>query len=73
MTANDGAAKEKAEYLYAYCSKFNYKNGFIKIEKKAKLYYLKINRRENYTNYDANNVEWEDFGILKDDENIFLP
>ena len=72
MTASDDAAKEKAEYLYAYCNKFNYKNGLIKIEKKAKLYYLKINRRESYTNYDANNVEWEDFGILKDEENIFL-
>ena len=72
MTASDGEAKEKAEYLYAYCNKFNFKNGLIKIEKISNLNYLKINRREVYTNYDANNVEWEDFGILKDSENIFI-
>ena len=72
MTASDGEAKEKAEYLYAYCNKFNLKNGLIKIEKVANLYYLKINRREIYTNYDANNVEWEELGILKDSENLFL-
>ena len=71
MTANDGEAKDKAEYLYAYCNKFNFKNGLIKIEKISNLNYLKINRREVYTNYDANNVEWEDFGILKASENIF--
>jgi len=72
MTANDGEAKEKAEYLYAYCNKFNFKNGLIKIEKISNLNYLKINRREVYTNYDANNVEWEDFGILNNAENIFI-
>jgi len=71
MTASDGEAKDKAEYLYAYCEKFGFKNGLIKITPIADVHYFKINRRETYTNYDKNNVEWEDFGTLTDDKNIF--
>jgi len=72
MTASDGEAKEKAEYLYMYCEKFSYKSGLIKMDKKADINYFKINQREFYTNYDANNVEWEELGTLKDNENLFL-
>lgn len=71
MTASDGEAKDKAEYLYAYCEEFGFYNGLIKIEKIADINYFKINRRANYTNYDKNNVEWEDFGTLADKNNIF--
>ena len=71
MTASDGEAKDKAEYLYMYCEKYGYKNGLIKIEKKVNINYFKINCRENYTNYDVNNVEWEEFGILNDEKNLF--
>lgn len=71
MTASDGEAKDKAEYLYAYCEKFGFKNGLIKITPIADVHYFKINQRETYTNYDKNNVEWEDFGTLTDDKNIF--
>jgi len=71
MTASDGEAKDKAEYLYTYCEKFGFKNGLIKIEEKGDVNYFRINQRENYKNYDDNKVEWEDFGTLTEDKNIF--
>jgi len=71
MTASDGEAKDKAEYLYTYCDKFGFKNGLIKIEEKGDVYYFRINQRENYKNYDDNKVEWEDFGTLIEKKNIF--
>jgi len=71
MTASDGEAKDKAEYLYTYCEKFGFKNGLIKIEEKGDVYYFRINQRENYKNYDNNKVEWEDFGTLIEEKNIF--
>lgn len=71
MTASDGEAKDKAEYLYTYCDKFGFKNGLIKIEEKGDVNYFRINQRENYKNYDNNKVEWEDFGTLIEEKNIF--
>jgi len=71
MTANNKEAKDKAEFLYAYCNQYGFKNGLIKIDKIGNVYYFQINERENYTNYDKNNVEWENFGTLVEEKNIF--
>lgn len=62
MTASDGEAKEKAEYLYSYRSQYNFKGGLIKLKTlPTGLGKFIINQREEYTNYDPNNVQWEDF------------
>lgn len=63
MTANDGEAKEKAEYLYKYCEKFHLKGGLIKlVPVSGTVKKFIINDKEHYTNYDPNNVQWVDFG-----------
>ena len=76
MTASDGEAKEKAEYLYAYCKMKNLKGGLIKLkELPTKCGKFVINQRETYTNYDPNNTEWEDFSEvldLSDKSNVYI-
>jgi len=63
MTASDGEAKDKAEYLYSYRIKHNFKGGLLKmVNKGAGLSIFIINQREYYKNYDANKIEWEEFG-----------
>jgi hypothetical protein len=65
MTAGDGEAKEKAEYLYKYCEKFNYKGGLIKlIPMPGTIKKFIINDKEEYSNYDPNNVQWTNFGTI---------
>ncbi len=67
MTASDGEAKEKAEYLYSYCKMKKLKGGLIKLKEFPTKYgKFVINQRENYTNYDPNKTEWEDFSELFD-------
>ena len=62
MTASDGEAKEKAEYLYSYCKMKKLKGGLIKLKELPTSYgKFVINQRETYTNYDPNKTEWEDF------------
>jgi type III restriction enzyme len=62
MTASDGEAKEKAEYLYTYRQKHKFQGGLIKLKKlPTNLGNFVINQREEYTNYDPNNIQWEDF------------
>lgn len=62
LTSSDGLAKEKAEYLYHYCKINKISGGLIKLKTlPTNIAKFVINRRENYTNYDPNNIEWEDF------------
>lgn len=67
MTASDGEAKEKAEYLYNYCKIKKLKGGLIKLKELPTNYgKFIINQRETYTNYDPNKTEWEDFSEIFD-------
>ena len=55
MTASDGEAKEKAEYLYSYCKMKKLRGGLIKLKELPTNYgKFVINQRETYTNYDPN-------------------
>lgn len=73
QTAQDGEAKEKAEYLYSYRKKFKLHGGLIKLKTlpTGQGKFL-INQREHYTNYDPNNVQWEDFGKAFDTEKALI-
>lgn len=67
MTAGDGEAKEKAEYLYKYREKFDFrfKGGLIKlVPLSGSIKKFIINDKEDYSNYDPNNVQWTDFGRI---------
>jgi type III restriction enzyme len=69
MTAADGEAKDKAEYLYKYCEKFGHKGGLIKmIPVSGTVKQFTINDKEHYTNYDPNTVQWVEFGKAIDIE-----
>jgi len=71
MTASDGEAKEKAEYLYSYCKMKKLRGGLIKLKELPTNYgKFVINQRETYTNYDPNKTEWEDFSESFDIERI---
>lgn len=73
MTASDGEAKEKAEYLYAYRKKHKLQGGLIKLKKlPTGLGRFVINQREEYTNYDPNNVQWEDFSDSFDTQKALI-
>jgi hypothetical protein len=73
MTASDGEAKEKAEYLYAYRKKHKLQGGLIKLNKlPTGLGRFVINQREEYTNYDPNNVQWEDFSDSFDTQKALI-
>lgn len=62
MTAADGEAKEKAEFLYKYCEKFDFKGGLLKLVLvSGNIKKFLINDREHYTNYDPNDVQWTEF------------
>lgn len=73
QTAQDGEAKEKAEYLYAYKAKFKFKGGLLKLKALPTGHgKFLINQREHYTNYDPNNVQWEEFGNAFDIEKALI-
>ncbi len=73
MTASDGEAKEKAEYLYNYRHQYNFKGGLIKLKTlPTGLGKFIINQREVYTNYDPNNIQWEDFSQSFDIEKALI-
>lgn len=73
QTAQDGEAKEKAEFLYAYKTKFKLNGGLLKLKTLPTGHgKFLINQRESYTNYDPNNVQWEDFGTAFDIEKALI-